>query len=241
VHSERNDVEYLLEIVNQYFPGAEIKEEDILGSYAGVRPLVADGSDSESKTSREHIIMQDPRNVTFVAGGKYTTYRLMAEATVDSVLTSFSFEERARFSTSDTKNPLNPNATVDSPMICEAYLDEWAEQYDVCKEIVVSLAERHGEETPDILSLKNELPKTDHLLWRLELQQAMRTTMCMDLVSFYLRRTPLFLSRKDHGFEFREPLAEQMASYYNWNENQKNQELQKLEKHLRHEMGWLNA
>ena len=74
-----DDIAYLLRVTNEYFPGAKITEEDILSTYVGVRPLVKDGSDAEGKTSREHTIMSDPRGLTFVAGGKYTTYRLMSE------------------------------------------------------------------------------------------------------------------------------------------------------------------
>ena len=88
VQANTQDVEYLLKIVSEYFPGAKLKKEDIIASYAGIRPLVDDGSASESSTSREHLIYSDPQNITFVAGGKYTTYRHMAEQTVKAALTN---------------------------------------------------------------------------------------------------------------------------------------------------------
>ena len=58
-----------------------------------LRPLVDDGSETESKTSREHVIINDPRNVTFLSGGKYTTYRQMAEDTVEAVLNKLQYTE----------------------------------------------------------------------------------------------------------------------------------------------------
>ena len=90
VVSTAEDVKYLLGVVHQYFPGANLKAEDIMATYAGVRPLVNDGSSVEGKVSREHTIWTlEDRHMTFVAGGKYTTYRLMAQEVVDKVLKMF--------------------------------------------------------------------------------------------------------------------------------------------------------
>ena len=83
-------------MIERYFPGAKITAKDIIGCYAGVRPLIDDGAQTESKTSREHAIWTDPRGITFVSGGKYTTYRNMAEQTVMEVLRHFSIEERVQ-------------------------------------------------------------------------------------------------------------------------------------------------
>ncbi|MCB0349356.1 MAG: glycerol-3-phosphate dehydrogenase/oxidase, partial [Bdellovibrionales bacterium] len=88
VYSSKDDVEYLLKIIKEYFPNANLKPEDVIGSYAGVRPLVSDGAASESKTSREHVIIKDKQNITLVAGGKYTTYRLIAKEVVEAALLS---------------------------------------------------------------------------------------------------------------------------------------------------------
>ncbi|MGE4133951.1 MAG: glycerol-3-phosphate dehydrogenase/oxidase, partial [Bdellovibrionales bacterium] len=111
VRADRQDVQYLIEVTNRYFPGLDIRPTDILACYAGVRPLVDDGSSTESKTSREHAIWTEPHGVTFVSGGKYTTYRKMAEDVVHEVLKSFTRSERARFAQSRSKEPLNPRVT----------------------------------------------------------------------------------------------------------------------------------
>lgn len=112
VHSTKDDVSYLLRIVDGYFPEAKITEGDIIASYSGVRPLVADGSSTESKTSREHVILHTQRNVTFVAGGKYTTYRRMARDIVEVVLKEeFSLEERVKYARNQTREVINPIIT----------------------------------------------------------------------------------------------------------------------------------
>jgi glycerol-3-phosphate dehydrogenase len=114
VKVEKEDVTYLLKIVNDYFPGGQLTEADIVSSYAGVRPLVHDGSENESKTSREHTIFADDLGIVFVAGGKYTTYRKMSEDVIEKVLNNFSTEHRVRFNNVNTAIPLNKYYEVEA-------------------------------------------------------------------------------------------------------------------------------
>jgi glycerol-3-phosphate dehydrogenase len=74
------DCDYLLNTVNRLFPHARLTYKDIVGTYAGIRPLIKQvGAKSESAVSREHEIFESPEGVFAIAGGKLTTYRLMAE------------------------------------------------------------------------------------------------------------------------------------------------------------------
>lgn len=189
------DIEYLLKITNQYFPGAHLKTSDILSSYVGVRPLVKDESSSEGKTSREHTIMSDPRGFTFVAGGKYTTYRLMAEQIVDRTLKSFPFEVRASLKPVHTNEPLNPYTSVDAYQ--EAVLTA---ENDLQKQ----LALRYGKENQVILE---KYGYSDNI-WCLEAYQAIHHTMCLNLVDFYTRRVPLFLADKNQGLQFLDSISD---------------------------------
>jgi glycerol-3-phosphate dehydrogenase len=80
VQIEKHEIEYLIHELNNYFPKLNISEKDIIGSYAGVRPLVKeDDNESLGKTSREHKIIQIQNNVFCIAGGKYTTFRVMGQ------------------------------------------------------------------------------------------------------------------------------------------------------------------
>lgn len=80
---EPRDVAYVLEIVNRIFPTASLTTTDILSGWAGVRPLIADPNGRPSDISREHRIQMTEPGWFDVAGGKLTTYRLMAEQTID--------------------------------------------------------------------------------------------------------------------------------------------------------------
>jgi glycerol-3-phosphate dehydrogenase len=83
---ENADVDYVLRIVNQFFPQLKLRTSDVLSAWAGVRPLIADSRAGALDISRAHQIGNPEPNWWDVAGGKLTTYRLMAEQTVDRII-----------------------------------------------------------------------------------------------------------------------------------------------------------
>lgn len=219
------DVEYLLGITNQYFPGAKLQASDIISSYVGVRPLVKDDSTSEGKTSREHMILSDDRGFTFVAGGKYTTYRLMAEQIVNRALKYFTFETRASLKPCQTNEPLNPYTSQDA----------FHEAVSTAEtELQKQLAERYGKENKVIL---DKYGYTDNI-WSLEAYQAIHTTMCLNLIDFYTRRVPLFLAQKNHGLEFLEDVAEVFRTELHLSNEAIEKQKQDLKNYISAELKW---
>jgi len=85
VHADAADVEYILGVVNRAFPSAALSEADVISTWAGVRPLINSGTGGPSDISRSHQIRSPQPGWWDVAGGKLTTYRLMAEQTVDAI------------------------------------------------------------------------------------------------------------------------------------------------------------
>ncbi len=85
VRTEPEDVRYILGVVNGIFPAAALSESDVISAWAGLRPLIADGEGRPSDISRAHEIRSPEPGWFDVAGGKLTTYRLMAEQTVDRI------------------------------------------------------------------------------------------------------------------------------------------------------------
>jgi glycerol-3-phosphate dehydrogenase len=75
----QKEIDYLLNNLNNYFPEFNIKEESILSSFSGIRPLVRGDSDDLGKTARTEKIYQPYHNVHVIAGGKYTTFRVMGQ------------------------------------------------------------------------------------------------------------------------------------------------------------------
>ncbi len=241
VHTTREEVDYLLHVANRYFSGANLTEADIVASYSGVRPLVHDDAATEGKTSREHVIIEDSRNITFVAGGKYTTYRKVAEDAVKSALNQFPLEDRVRFGRNQTLKPLNELA---SPIALEQAIDaadRWAKEFGIHVSLVRFLVERHGKEARDILEKYLSRAQGVHKIWQLEALHAIHATMCFHLRDFYLRRSPLFLAREDHGFLLLNEIAQLFQSELGWSNQQRLQEAEAVRQHLQYEMGWRGA
>ncbi len=83
--ASRSDVDYLLEHANRLLK-TPLTHEDVVGVYAGLRPLLSGESDDTSQLSREHAVVSPIAGLVMVAGGKYTTYRVMAKDAVDAVV-----------------------------------------------------------------------------------------------------------------------------------------------------------
>ena len=86
VAADESDIAYILEIVNRHFPAAALTSADVIRTWAGVRPLIATGHGGPSDISRAHQILMPEPGWFDVAGGKLTTYRLIAEQVVNRVI-----------------------------------------------------------------------------------------------------------------------------------------------------------
>ena len=87
VRTDAADVAYLLEAVNTAFPGRAVVPGDIVSTWAGVRPLVAEeGAPTPSDVSRDYEIENEPPGLVSIAGGKLTTYRSMAQDLLDRLV-----------------------------------------------------------------------------------------------------------------------------------------------------------
>lgn len=80
------DIAYILQVVNEAFPAAKLTTKDLVSTWSGLRPLVADKNGNPSDISRRHKIAMSHAGWWDVTGGKLTTYRLMAEETVDAIV-----------------------------------------------------------------------------------------------------------------------------------------------------------
>jgi glycerol-3-phosphate dehydrogenase len=89
------DERYLLQGHNHYL-SPELHPSDVLGRFVGARPLLGARPGEPSDRSREHRLMWSPSGLLTVAGGKYTTYRSMAETTVDAVVHRLGLRRRCR-------------------------------------------------------------------------------------------------------------------------------------------------
>lgn len=82
---DAGDIRYVLDVVNDAFPQARLTDADVISTWSGLRPLVADPHGNPSDISRRHEVVMSRPGWWDVTGGKLTTYRLMAEETVDAI------------------------------------------------------------------------------------------------------------------------------------------------------------
>jgi glycerol-3-phosphate dehydrogenase len=141
----RTDIEYLLHWVNTVL-ASPLRPEDVVGVYAGLRPLLAGESDETSKLTREHAVIESPTGLITIAGGKYTTYRIMARDAVDTAL--------------GLKSP--SSRTQDLPLIgAEGYEELWRDRASLGldEETTAHILGRHGTGAHDVLDLVDDRPE----------------------------------------------------------------------------------
>ena len=153
VAASPREVDELLATVNATLD-VDLTRADVVGTYAGLRPLIAPSGGSTVKASREHRVIAEPNGVVRIAGGKYTTYRVMARDVIDAALG----REAAR---------ARPSRTADWPLIGaadRATRERIAAEVATCApvseghpQIAARLADRHGTEAPAIAALGEEL------------------------------------------------------------------------------------
>jgi glycerol-3-phosphate dehydrogenase len=151
--ASRAEIDQLLATVNGTLM-VDLRRDDVVGTFAGLRPLIAPSGGSTVKASREHRVTVEANGVVRIAGGKYTTYRLMARDVIDAVLGRD--VARAR-----------PSRTAELPLIGAAdrpELDRIATGLGAIPEIdaahpdaAARLVARHGTEAPAVAALAQEL------------------------------------------------------------------------------------
>jgi glycerol-3-phosphate dehydrogenase len=138
IRADANDISYVLKVANGFFPNAKLSPADVISSWAGVRPLIADPNGKPSDISRSHQIKTPEPFWWDVAGGKLTTYRLMAEQTVDQIVAKLGGNySKCRTATEPLlpKTETNGISAIVPPEFCQSAVEhfcknEWAQNLD---------------------------------------------------------------------------------------------------------------
>ncbi|WP_309082164.1 glycerol-3-phosphate dehydrogenase/oxidase [Zhihengliuella sp.] len=218
------DIDYVLEHVNKVLK-RPLTREDVEGVYAGLRPLLAGESDSTAKLSREHVVTHPVPGLVVVAGGKYTTYRIMAKDAVDEAVRSM-----------DIHAPASCTDTI--PVLgAEGYRAAWnsrarlAQSAGVHVARVEHLLQRYGSMARDVLdlivadrSLARPLPGADDYL----AAEAVYATLhegARHIHDVLTRRTRISIEAWDRGVSAAPVVAELMAPLLGWSQAQVDREV----------------
>ncbi len=184
-HPGSDDVEYLLDAVNAFF-GVSLSDSDLVGAYAGVRPLIATGDPKKSvDISRKAELYETSSGMLTITGGKLTTWRRMAKQTVDRLV-----EREGREA---------PCHTAEIPLGMEARPEDLEAPEGVGEASIDQLAFRYGHAARNVLDLARKEPKlaTPIVAGRpdllAEVRIAARLEQARSVADVLLRRTRLGL------------------------------------------------
>lgn len=218
------DIDYLLEHVNKVL-SVKLTRDDVEGVYAGLRPLLAGESEETSKLSREHLVGHSVPGLVVIAGGKWTTYRIMAKDAIDAAVSSL-----------DGKVP--PSVTQDIGLLgAEGYQAAWnkrakiARAFGVHKVRIEHLLNRYGVLTDELLDLirerpelGNPLPGADDYL-EAEVVYAATHEGALHLEDVLARRTRISIEAWDRGVSAAPVAARLMAEALGWSSEQETNEV----------------
>jgi glycerol-3-phosphate dehydrogenase len=216
--TEKKDVDYILEAVNQMFPKANIGISDVISSWAGLRPLIYAEGKSVSELSRKDEIFRSKTGLLSIAGGKLTGYRKMAEKVVNEVCKKISVKNRCK-----TKNLRLCGADFDSNSDFEKFIElriGQSRQIMASPEEIRNLAYRYGANLDLIIeeafNLYAEIQDPGERLLCAEIFYTIHYEQVSTLSDFIIRRTGRLYFERDKLSGKYHFIANRMAALLNW-------------------------
>ncbi|CAM3589571.1 glycerol-3-phosphate dehydrogenase [Kibdelosporangium persicum] len=222
--ASRADVDYVLDHVNSVLR-KPLTHADIEGVYAGLRPLLAAKAASTTKLSREHAVANPVPGLVMIAGGKYTTYRVMASDAVDVAATNLSGD-------------VKPSPTAQLPILgADGYHSLWRSRHDVARrsglslDYVEHLLQRYGTAIHDLLWLIDDQPDLGKPITgaeeylKAEAVYAVTHEGALHLEDVLTRRTRISIEQRDRGVTAAAEVADLIAPLLDWDEAKKQHEL----------------
>lgn len=241
----RDDAQYLLDAANDALTIEPLTLDDVVGAWAGLRPLLHQEGKKPQEISRKDEIMVGPTGLISIAGGKLTTYRKMAERVVDMAV--------ERLTKLGAKKP-HKQGDSDGELLCGGATDEdlaafiarlrekWPE---ADADVVERLVGTYGSNGARILEgmiadpLLGERACTDLAVTRSEVAYAVRDEMAMTLEDVLERRARLILWDVNNGLTAAPRVADWMAEWLGWTAEQRQAEVEAYQEHVRDVKGFL--
>jgi glycerol-3-phosphate dehydrogenase len=229
-----DDIAYLMKHVNQYLE-VNLTNEDILSVYAGYRPLVKSRGARAAELSRTHVVLQEVNGMVTIVGGKLTTYRRMAQDTVDVLA-----KRDGMPISHPTRNLLLTGAI--GWRNAKQEIEARSHQLGLAPEVVEHLEFNFGSHARGVLDL---VEKDESLRERLvpdlpyiyaEVVYACRAEMAMTLEDMLARRTRIILEDGARGAGIAPQVAAMMARELGWSSDQTNSQVEQYGALVRHQL-----
>jgi len=216
------DAIYLISAVNNMFPSIELEMDDIISSWAGLRPLIHEEGKSASELSRKDEIFTSNTGLISIAGGKLTGYRKMAERVVDRIVDKREDDDNDRKKLKECftdKIPLCGNDGFKKFEQVEQYIIEIHEQIKsdgFLEHDAWAMVTRYGKQTETILKTYEKLNDTDKYvrMAKAELHFCVDYEMAQNPMDFFIRRTGRLYFDIDSVRNLMEPILEEFKSIH---------------------------
>ena len=221
----REDVQYILDQANRVLE-PKLRAEDIIGVYAGLRPLVANNkSATTTKLSREHTVDRPAAGFVSIAGGKYTTYRVMAKDVVDRAAIEL------RRLTQESVTEKLPLVGADGYFALEQQKERIAQESGLDVATITHLLNRHGSLISEILDLLKSQPKLAGKLdanlpyIKAEIVYAASHEGARSVDDVISRRTRLSFEAVNHGVHLADEIATLIAPVLGWSAKERKESI----------------
>jgi glycerol-3-phosphate dehydrogenase len=237
VYAMPDEVESMLDAVNHAFPEARLVQEDIVSTFAGLRPLVGRGELAAYQASRDHQIVESGAGLITISGGKLTTYRRMAEDLVDLASKKLENESgvviRARCKTD--RVPL-----AEAAFDAESVVDDLSVRYPrLERQVLEHIALTYGPAIAGVLAVLRDDPGMESrvipdlpYIWA-EVPFAVQNEMAMTLSDWMIRRTHIMHEDKGQGLGCASDVAAMMALYLGWDAVEVERQVQEYREQVR--------
>lgn len=225
VSTSQKDVDYLLSAVNDMFPDVELKQEDIVSNWAGLRPLIFEPGKSASEISRRDELFESPSGLISIAGGKLTGYRIMAKKAVDLVVKKLDQLEGRTFEECITDQILLSGSSFSSREAIEEYRQAIRQKLkgkNIPSFYSDYLVSNYGTQTNIILDKMESLPADDSqiLLTLAELWYCIQFEGVCKVTDFYIRRTGRLYFYKETIKPTLRAVLSAMKGYFSWTDEE---------------------
>lgn len=224
------EVTNILQAVNAYFPSAQLETSDVISAWAGLRPLISSGNTKQSTTavSRKEEIFTDRDGLISLAGGKLTTYRLMAERGIDLAAQQLRDRFGLQVNSVSTKQIILSGGGI-KRVDLEAQTHKIARAENVSIETARHLLHNYGTNAEHILELTHEDEALKQPLLAdlpnitAEVIYAVRAESALTIADVLTRRTRIAMLGA--ALDCVETVADLMAREWSWTETQKAQQI----------------
>ncbi len=228
---EQGDVDYLLDPLGRYFPQARLGAADVVGAWAGLRPLVARPGREPKDLSRKDEVTLGPAGIVTVAGGKLTGYRPMAIRIVETAE-----EVLGSLPARPDEEPLLPGGELEGPL--DARSGTLVGLCDLDAAGRGRLVSLYGSDAAEVVGLGRECLCTGAGLLDGEVRWAVRREGAARLADVLYRRTRTALYEPQGLDALLAPAARTMGELLSWSPAEEQAEVRRVRELFAAEMGW---